>query len=91
MPFYFYRQSRRLEHLALVILAVHVSIWIVASGGLGNAVELTHAYGLAYWGSWTVLLESLLLPILSVLSSIAWGAFVSNDSKGVTLCSAGTL
>jgi hypothetical protein len=89
--FYFYRHSRRLERLALVILAVHVSIWIVASGGLGYAVELAHAYGLADWRSWALLLESLLLPILSVLSSIAWGAFVSNDSKAVTLRSAGTL
>jgi hypothetical protein len=65
--------------------------WITASGGFGYALELARAYGLAYLGSWTLLFESLLLPILSVLSSIAWGAFVSNDSNSVTAHSAGTL
>jgi hypothetical protein len=91
VPFYFYRHSRRLEHLALATLAIHASIWIVVSGGFGYAVELAHAYGLAYWGSWTLLFESLLLPALSVLSSIAWGAFVSNDATQVILPTAETL
>jgi hypothetical protein len=83
--------QRRYERLALVMLAVHVSIWIMASGGFLYAVELARAYGLAYWGSWTLLLESLLLPVLSVLSGIAWGAFVSDDSKGFGTRSAETV
>jgi hypothetical protein len=91
VPFYFYRHSCRLERLALVILAVHISIWIVVSGAFGYAVELARAYGLAYWGSWLLLFESVLLPILSVMSGIAWGAFVSNDSKTVTMRSAENL
>lgn len=91
VPFYFYRHTRRLEHLALAALAIHVSIWIVVSSGFGYAVELAHAYGLAYWGSWTLLFESLLLPALSVLSTIAWGAFVSDESNRVILPTAGNL
>jgi hypothetical protein len=81
VPLYFYRHSRRYERLALVMFVVHASIWIMASGGFLYAVELARAYGLAYWGSWMLLLESLLLPVLSVFSGIAWGAFVSDDSK----------
>ena len=82
---YFYRYSFRFERLALLVLVVHVSIWIAVSGAFGYAVELAHAYGLAYWGSWVLLFESLLLPILSVLSGISWGTFVSNDSESVTV------
>jgi hypothetical protein len=91
VPFYFYRHSHRLERVALVFLVIHVSIWIIASRGFAYAVELAQAGGLAYWGSWTLLFESLLLPVLSVLSGIAWGAFVSNDSKVLGTPSAGTL
>jgi hypothetical protein len=76
--FFFYRPSRRIKWLAAGGLAVHFCIWIVASGGFGYAVELAQAYGLAYGGSWVVLFESLLLPILSVLACMSWGAFVSN-------------
>lgn len=81
--FYFCCHSYRFERLALAALAVHVSIWIVVSGAFGYAVELAHAYGLAFSGSWLLLFESLLLPILTVMSGVAWGAFVSNDSKTV--------
>jgi hypothetical protein len=91
VPFYFYRHSHRLERVALVILVIHVSIWIIASRGFAYAVELAHAGGLAYWGSWTLLFESLVLPVLSVLSGIAWGAFLSNDSKVFGTPSAGTV
>jgi hypothetical protein len=89
--FYFYRHSIRFERLALVTLVVHVFIWVAVSGAFGYAVELAHAYGLAYWGSWMLLFESLLLPILSVVSGIAWGAFVSNHSVTASVRSAESL
>ena len=66
----------------LVLLTVHFCLWLWVSGSLGVAFDIARAYGPSYSGSWTVMINALLLPTLGFLASIAWAMYIKSTPSG---------